>query len=429
MIRIRTAALVAVLSTTALTPLWAQDTTSDAEVEATAAEASETDAAVSEDGLLSEDALDQLMAPIALYPDTLLIQVLVASTYPLDVIKGERFLASTELEGEELKTAINSEPWDASVGVLATAFPDVLTKMADHVDWTETVGEAMMAQTDDVQLSIQRLRDQAVQTGALISTDQHIVEEVDEAVVITPADPEVVYVPEYDPEVVYVESDSGVSDALVTGGILFGTAILMNEIFDDDDDWDDYWGCRNCGGWGGGPVIRDPDIDIDIDGDVNIGNGNGNDIGWKPDDDRKDKAKDNLNKKKDKAGDIDRPSTGAPSRGDDLRKELSKDAGVKDISKDRGASAKEIRSEVGKTGNRPAAKDIKSNAADKNIQRPAKAAQKPAVKKPAAKKPAASRPKATKQQAFKPSGGGHSAAKKAKSRGAKSAAKSRGKRR
>lgn len=434
MFELRTALIVAALFMTPVSPALAQEATSTAAADTETADTS-TDAAVmvTEDGLLTEAALDKLMAPVALYPDTLLIQVLVAATYPLEVIKGERFLASSTLEGEELKSAIDAEGWDASVSVLATAFPDVLTKMADHVDWTEAVGDAMLAQSDDVQLSIQRLRDQAIQTGALISTEEQTVETVDDEVIITPADPEVVYVPEYEPEVVYVQdSGSDLGDALLTGGLIFGTAILIDEIFDDDDDWDDYWGCRNCGGWGGGPIIRDPDIDIDVDGNVNIGNdiniGDGS-IGWKPDDERKDKAKDNIAQKKDKIGTIETPVGKVPDRGDELRDKLSKDAGVKDIAKDKGASAKDIRKDVGKTPTRPASKDIKSNVAAKDIKRPSKPAAKPAVQKPAVKKPAAAKkPAVQKPKTFKPSAQSRPSHKKVQSRGAKSKARSGGRR-
>lgn len=426
---LKTVLMIASLSLASFSPVMAQDATEEAA-------AQETVASVTEDGLLTEAALDKLMAPVALYPDTLLIQVLVAATYPLDVVKGERFLAESELEGDDLKAAITEEGWDDSVAVLATAFPEVLTKMGDHVDWTETVGDAMLAQTDDVQASIQRLRDQAIQTGALISTDEQLVETVDDEVVIAPADPEVVYVPEYEPEVVYAQdSGSDLGDALLTGGLIFGSAILINEIFDDDDDWDDYWGCRNCGGWGGGPIVRDPDIDIDVDGNVNIGNdiniGDGS-IGWKPDEDRKEKAKDNIGKKRDDIAKIENPVARVPDRGDDLRAQLSKEAGVKDIAKDKGVSAKDIRKEVGNAPTGARAKDIKSSAGNKDLKRPAMPAQKPAIKKPAVKKPTANKPAAVRKPAaqkpktFKPSAQSRPANKKAQARGTKSKAKSRG---
>lgn len=296
---------------------------------AEAAAATANDAAQTDGELLSEAELDELMGPIALFPDTLLIQILVAATYPLEVIKGDQFLDETELEGDDLIAAIEAEEWDPSVEVLATAFPDVISAMAEHVDWTETVGEAMMVQTDDVQTSIQRLRNQAIQTGALASNDAQVVEEVEEEVVITPADPQVVYVPEYEAEQVYAQDNT--NDALTTGLILFGSAILINEIFDDNDDWYDYWGCRNCAGWGGRPIVRNPNIDIDVDGDLNIGNRRDRDeIGWKPEPERREEAKDRLSERRD-PGNRD-------ERGDELREKLSTETGARDISRD-GAGA------------------------------------------------------------------------------------------
>lgn len=307
-------------------PLYSQETQA---TEAEAAAATTDEDAPAQGELLTEAELDKLMGPIALFPDTLLIQVLVAATYPLEVIKGDQFLDETELEGDELIAAIEAEEWDASVEVLATAFPDVIAAMADHVDWTETVGEAMMVQTDDVQTSIQRLRDQAIQTGALVSNDAQVVEEVEDEVVITPADPQVVYVPEYEADQVYVQDST--NDALTTGLVLFGSAILINEIFDDDDDWYGYWGCRSCAGWGGRPIIRNPDIDIDIDGDVNIGDRIDRDeIGWTPEPERRDEAKERISERRD-SGERD-------NRGDELREKLSTETGARDISRD-GAGA------------------------------------------------------------------------------------------
>ncbi|MEM8555701.1 MAG: DUF3300 domain-containing protein, partial [Pseudomonadota bacterium] len=216
--------------------------------------------------LLTDAELQQLVAPVALYPDTLLIQVLVASTYPLEIVKADQFLDNNaERAAEELKPEIEAQGWDPSVTVLATAFPSTIDEMANHIDWTETTGDAMLAQSEDVMAAVQVLRDQAIETGALVSGDQQLVETDDEDnVVIVPADPEVVYVPQYEPESIWGD----VGDAILTGAVVWGTFALIDEIFDDDDDWDDYWGCRNCGGWSGGPIIRNPDIDIDVDGNV-----------------------------------------------------------------------------------------------------------------------------------------------------------------
>jgi hypothetical protein len=222
--------------------------------------------------LLTSAELQTLVAPVALYPDTLLIQILVGATAPLDVVKADRLLARNDgTDAAAFESEVKAEAFDPSVEVLTLAFPEVVGQMAQHIEWTETVGTAMLAQSDDVLDAVQVMRNTAINTGALVDSEQQVVsrDAATETVIIQPTDPQVVYVPQYNPQVVY---DNSLTDVLVTGAITFGTVALISEIFDDDDDWDDYWGCRNCGGWGGGPIIRDPDIDIDVDGNVNIGN-------------------------------------------------------------------------------------------------------------------------------------------------------------
>ncbi|MEM9843453.1 MAG: DUF3300 domain-containing protein [Pseudomonadota bacterium] len=315
---------------------WAQET--DTEV----ADATDTAADVSgNDGLLTDAELQTLVAPVALYPDTLLIQILVAATEPLEVVKANRYLIdNAERDADELKPEIEAMGWDESVTVLATAFPEVIGQMATHIDWTETIGTAMLAQSDDVMDNVQVMRNQAIDSGALLTGEEQSVEVTeDEDVVITPTDPNVVYVPQYDPQVVYVD-DPGVDAGDVVGGVLLtflGFAII-DEIFDDDDDWYGYWGCRNCGGWGGRPIIRNPDIDIDIDGDVNIGNRP--DVGWKPDDDRRDEARDRLeNRPRGEGGPQTLPVERPANRQDELRGKLSSETGARDISRDGAAAA------------------------------------------------------------------------------------------
>ncbi|MBE3638343.1 DUF3300 domain-containing protein [Mangrovicoccus algicola] len=316
-------------------------------------DAQATDSAA--DPLLSEAELEQLVAPVALYPDTLLIQILVAAASPLEVVKGAQFLENNaDAAPETLKPQIEAEGWDPSVTVLATAFPTVLTEMADHIDWTEATGEAMLAQTDDVMTAVQVLRNQAVDSGALVSgEEQTVATDAADNVVIVPTDPEVVYVPQYQPTDIW----GGVGGAVMTGAIAWGTFAVIDEIFDDDDDWDDYWGCRNCGGWGGGPVIRDPDIDIDVDGNVNIGNhididrgsirdrideaGDGGGIGWRPDPDRVDSARDKIGDKLN-GGATTLPTERLPRHdgtGDALRARLSERSGAPDISAGAAAAA------------------------------------------------------------------------------------------
>ncbi|WP_282153296.1 DUF3300 domain-containing protein [Ruegeria atlantica] len=301
------------------------------------------DASVNSSDLLTDAELQILVAPVALYPDTLLIQVFVAATQPIEIVKAERYLLdNAERDPIELEPEIEAMGWDPSVSVLATAFPEVVGQMATHIDWTETMGTAMLAQSDDVMDAVQVMRDQAIDSGALVSGPEQTVEvSNDDTVIITPTEPETVYVPQYNPETVYTGPSTG--DVVGAALLTFGTVALIDEIFDDDDDWYGYWGCRNCGGWGGGPIYRNPDIDIDVDGNVNIGNdinlGDRTDIGWNPDPDRQQEARDKIaDHKRPEGGRGDLPVNRPEGRTDELRAKLSRESGAADISRD-GAAA------------------------------------------------------------------------------------------
>ncbi|MGE5171070.1 MAG: DUF3300 domain-containing protein [Rudaea sp.] len=155
----------------------------------------------------SRQELEQLLAPIALYPDTLLAQVLMASTYPLDVVSAERWVkANPSLKDKALQDGLQGQPWDPSVKALAV-LPQVLSMMSEKLDWTHKLGDAFLAQPDDVMATVQALRAKAVAQGALKdSKEQKIVTEKVETTTIIkvePASPEVVYVPVYNPAVVY----------------------------------------------------------------------------------------------------------------------------------------------------------------------------------------------------------------------------------
>jgi len=149
--------------------------------------------------------LEQLVATIALYPDTLLGPVLMASTYPLEVVEAERWLqvpANAALKGDALASALETIDWDPSVKALVP-FPAVLQMMSSHLDWMQQLGDAFLAQQADVMDAVQRLRAQAASAGTLQSTPQQTVTTQDGEIYIEPASPEVVYVPAYDPRVVY----------------------------------------------------------------------------------------------------------------------------------------------------------------------------------------------------------------------------------
>lgn len=149
--------------------------------------------------------LDQLLAPIALYPDALLGQILMASTYPLEVVEAARWAAdpaNAALTGDALISALETLDWDPSVKALVP-IPSVLQMMNSRLDWMQRLGDAFLVQKADVMDAVQRLRRQAQSAGTLMSTPQQTVTTEGEAIGIEPASPDVLYVPAYDPGVVY----------------------------------------------------------------------------------------------------------------------------------------------------------------------------------------------------------------------------------
>lgn len=151
----------------------------------------------------SQAQLDQIMAPIALYPDALLAQVLMASTYPFEVVTADRWVQkNNDLKGDALTEAVARQPWDVSVKALVP-FPLVLSMMSEKLDWMQNVGEAFLSQEGDVMDTVQKLRKKAHAAGNLETTDQQKVTVDANAVYVAPRNPEVVYVPVYDPWWVY----------------------------------------------------------------------------------------------------------------------------------------------------------------------------------------------------------------------------------
>jgi len=149
--------------------------------------------------------LEQMLAPIALYPDELLTQVLVASTYPLEVAMADRWVEQPQnksLTGDALLKALDDQTWDASVKSLVP-FPMVLKTMSDQLDWTQKLGDAFLAQQADVFSAVQALRARAQAAGKLQSNAQQVVTQEASAIVIAPAQADTVYVPAYNPAVVY----------------------------------------------------------------------------------------------------------------------------------------------------------------------------------------------------------------------------------
>ena len=202
---------------------------------------------------IPNDQLDSLVAPIALYPDPLLSQTLVASTYPLELIQLQQWMERNKtLKGQALADAVKKQPWDASIQGMV-AFPDVVERAAGNIQWTTELGNAFLAQQEDVMLAVQRMRAKAQGTGSLKTSAEQMVEtktvENKEVIIIQQADPKVIYVPSYDPVVVYgapvYPYPTYVYPGYVAGRALaFGAGVALGAA------WGGGWG-YNCG-WGRG---------------------------------------------------------------------------------------------------------------------------------------------------------------------------------
>ncbi len=222
---------------------------------------------------LSNAQLDQLMAPVALYPDALLSQILMGSTYPDDIAAAAKWSAAhTDQSGDDAVRAVDAETWDPSVKSLV-AFPSVMDMMGREPGWVKSVGDAFLAQPEAVMDAVQRLRTQAQKAGNLKSTPQQTVKTTTAnektVVVIEPADPQVVYVPSYNPTVVYgtwaypsyppyyyPPPPGSVFGSALVAGIGFGVGVAaINSL----------WGDAN---WGHGDV----DIDVDRYNNINVNN-------------------------------------------------------------------------------------------------------------------------------------------------------------
>ena len=199
----------------------------------------------------SPEQLDSLVAPIALYPDQLLAQVLAASTYPLQIVTAERWVRqNSNLKGKALVETAGKQDWDPSIQALV-AFPDVLQMMNQSLDWTTALGNAFLAQQSDVMAAVQRMRMKAQQNGKLQSNPQQQVQnttlEGQPTIVIQPANPEVVYVPSYDPTVMYGAAPAyypypSMAYPVGAGLVSFGAGVFVGALFN---------GCCG-GGWGWG---------------------------------------------------------------------------------------------------------------------------------------------------------------------------------
>src|SRR3984893_10977868 len=151
----------------------------------------------------SPEELQQLVAPIALYPDALVAQILAAATYPTQIVEADRWMQRhSNLKGQELAKEVDKQDWDPSVKALAH-FPSVLENMDKNLSWTSALGEAYVNDPQDVTDAVQVMRQEAQKAGHLNSTEQERVTTQGQTIIIEPADPQVVYVPAYDPWLVY----------------------------------------------------------------------------------------------------------------------------------------------------------------------------------------------------------------------------------
>ena len=206
---------------------------------------------------LTANELQQLVAPIALYPDALVAQVLGAATFPDQVAAASLWVAQNgSLTGENLMKAVDAQPWDPSVKAL-TQFPSVMDNLAKNLSWTSSLGEAYHLQAADVMTAVQTLRAQAKAAGNLKTGSQiTVVQQSPQTIVIQPTNPQVVYVPQYNPTVVYGTTyvTPGYSTAAVvtTGLLAFGAGIAIGAMMSNSCcGWGySYWNCN----WHGGAV-------------------------------------------------------------------------------------------------------------------------------------------------------------------------------
>lgn len=251
------------------TPQSQQPTASPQPAETPANQQSANDSADQQPPKIPADQLDSLVAPIALYPDPLLSQVLVASTYPLEIIQLQQWLEKNKnLNDKALVNEIAKQPWDPSIQAMA-ALPEVVKRLADDVQWTTDLGNAFLAQQSDVMDAIQRMRQKAQGRGALKSNEQLGVEtkvvENKTVIVVEQTSPEVVYIPSYDPVYVYGEPvypypaiyypTYPTGTVLAASAISFGVGVVL--------------GAAWSGGWGWGCGWGDNDIDINVNNNFN----------------------------------------------------------------------------------------------------------------------------------------------------------------
>jgi len=208
----------------------------------------------------------QLVAPIALYPDALVAQILAGATYPTQIVEAARLVKSNAgLKADALADAVNQQSWDPSVKAL-TQFPSVLDNMNQNLSWTSSLGDAYYNAPQEVLGAIQELRQRAQEAGTLKTTSQQTVttDSATQTIVIQPAQPTVVYVPTYNPAVVYgapvaVYPGYTSGQMLATAAVSFGVGMLVGAAISNSDGWGwNNWGCN----WHGGNVVYNNNVFI-----------------------------------------------------------------------------------------------------------------------------------------------------------------------
>ena len=190
-------------------------------------------AATVPDGGLSAEQMDNLLAPIALYPDPLLAQVFPASTFVDQIDQAARWLRSNNNNPAK----IDSQKWDVSVKSVGH-YPQVVYMMSDKLDWTTALGQAYVNQSTDVLMSVQRLRARAKAAGYLVTTPQQVVIVEKEVIKVVPAQPQVIYVPTYNPQVVYVQpSGPSTGTVVAASAISFGVGLAIGAWLNNDCNW------------------------------------------------------------------------------------------------------------------------------------------------------------------------------------------------
>ena len=203
--------------------------------------------------------LEQMLAPIALYPDALVALILPAATAPTDIVLAARFLSANGPSAN-----VEAQPWDESVRALAH-YPDVVKWMDENLEWTMTLGTAFTQQPTDVMQAIQRLRAKARAKGVLVDTPQQQIVMEDDAICIEPTQPDVIYVPSYDPELVFWAREPLLDRPYLTFGLGFSVGVWLN--FDCDWHRHNVWVRHHPRDWnrkpepGHPPVIWRPDHD------------------------------------------------------------------------------------------------------------------------------------------------------------------------